>query len=308
MASGYLPLHTYLPAITKHTESNHLRMTTAALAIAIIMSHVAAAASMPSRGQNTSSKSAEPKQSADYSKESSVIQTLYTTVSFRDDGTATREETARIQIQSEGGIEDWGLLIFAFNSANQDVEIGYVRVLQPDGSIASTPFSDVQEVTDDVTRDAPMYSDYREKHVPVKGLRGGTVLEYKVITRDRTPLVADQYWYDFNFDREHIVLDQELQVTVPKDRELKVKSPNFKPTVLEEGKQRVYTWKTANGEHKEWEYNPDAPPADVQISTFKTWEEVGRWWGALEQKQATVTPEVRAREAEVTRHLPLSRA
>lgn len=275
-------------------------MTTATLAFAILMPHVVAVASMPAREQNAGSQSAGSKQAADYSKESSVIQTLHTAVSFRDDGAATREETARIQIQSEGGIEDWGLLSFSFNSANQDVEIGYVRVLQPDGTIVNTPLSDVQEVTDDVTRDAPTYSDYREKHVPVKGLRAGSVLEYKVITRDRTALVPNQYWYDFNFDSEHIVLDQELQVTVPKDRDLKVKSPKFRPTVLEEGKQRVYTWKTANGEHKEWEYNPEVPPPDVQISTFKTWEEVGRWWGALEQKQATVTPEVLAREAEVT--------
>lgn len=300
MASRHVPLRRHLSTPSELSKSNHFRMTTATLAFAILMPHVVAVASMPARGQNAGSQSAAAKQAADYSKESSVIQTLHTAVSFRDDGAATREETARIQIQSEGGIEDWGLLSFSFNSANQDVEIGYVRVLQPGGTIVTTPFSDVQEVTDDVTRDAPMYSDYREKHVPVKGLRAGSVLEYKVITRDRTALVPNQYWYDFNFDSEHIVLDQELQVTVPKDRDLKVKSPKFKPTVFEEGKQRAYTWKTANGEHKEWEYNPEVPPPDVQISTFKTWEDVGRWWGALEQKQATVTPDIRAREVEVT--------
>jgi Tfp pilus assembly protein PilF len=300
MAFQHLPPPRYLPATTELIKRNHLQIATATLVFAVLMSHVVAVAAMPPWGQNAGSLSAESKETADYSKEGSVIATLHTAVTFMDDGTSTRDETARIQIQSEGGIEDWGLLSFSFNSANQDVEIGYVRVLEPDGTIVSTPLSDVQEVTDDVTRDAPTYSDYREKHVPVKGLRAGSVLEYKVVTQDRTALVPNQFWFDFNFDRQHIVLDQELQATVPKDRELMVKSPNCKPTVSEEGKQRVYTWKSSNGEHKEWEYNPEAPPYDVQISTFKTWEEVGRWWGALEQKQATVTPEVRVREAEVT--------
>ena len=143
-------------------------MTPAILAFVILMPHSMAVAAMPPRGQSAGSESADSKQTADFSKKSSVIQTLHTAVSFRDDGTATREETARIQIQSVGGIDDWGLLSFAFNSANQDVEIGYVRVLQSDGTIVSTPLSDVQEVTDDVTRDAPMYSDYRDPRIAIE--------------------------------------------------------------------------------------------------------------------------------------------
>jgi len=296
-----LPLHHQPLRRTELPTPLLPRMITAIMTFAVFMLPVIPVASMPPRGQSAGSGAAKPNQTADYSKESSVIQGLHTAVSFRDDGAATREETARIQIQSEGGIEEWGLLSFPFNSANQEVEIGYVRVLQPDGTIVTTPLADVQDVTGDVTREAPMYSDYREKHVPVKGLRAGAVLEYKVITRDRTVLVPNQFWFDFNFDKQHIVLDQELQVRVPKDREVKVKSPDLKPTVVEESRQRVYTWKTGNRERREWEFNPEVPPPNVQISTFKSWEEVGRWWGALEQAQAAVTPEVRAREAEVTK-------
>jgi len=143
-AFGRLPLHRHFPTTTEISKSNHIRMTVATFAFVFLMPHVVAVASMPPQGQNSGSKAADSKQTADYSKESSVVQTLHTAVSFRDDGTATREETARIQIQSEGGIEDWGLLSFSFNSANQDVEIGYVRVLEPDGTIVSTPLRGCQ--------------------------------------------------------------------------------------------------------------------------------------------------------------------
>ena len=260
-----------------------------------------AVAAAPTYWQGSGQQKAESNQTADNSKESSVIQLLHTAVGFREDGAATREETAQIQIKAQGGIEEWGLLSFSFNSSNQEVEIAYVRVLEPDGTVVTTPLADVQEVTDDVTREAPLYSDYREKHVPVKGLKEGAVLEYRVITRDRTALVPSQFWFDFNFDKGHIVLDQQLQVRVPKGRDVKVKSPDLKPTVVVEDKERIYTWKSDNRERKQWEYNPDVPPPNVQISTFKTWEDVGRWWGALEHAQAAVTPEIRARAAEVTR-------
>jgi len=116
---------------------------------------------------------AKPSQTADYAKESSVIESQRTTVTFAADGTATREDTAGIRVQSEGGIEEWGLLSFAFNSANQVVEISYVRVVKRDGSMVTTPLTDMQDVTAEVTSEAPMYSDYREKHVPVKGLGAG---------------------------------------------------------------------------------------------------------------------------------------
>jgi len=37
-----------------------------------------------------------------------------------------------------------------------------VRVVKPDGTIVTTRTANVQDVTADVTREAPMYSDYRE--------------------------------------------------------------------------------------------------------------------------------------------------
>ena len=146
-----------------------LRPLTTAFVVCLVYS--ASFASRPPRPQSPSA--ARASQTGDYLNESSVIESQRTTVSFAADGTATREDTARIRVQSEGGIEEWGLLSFAFNSANQVVGISYVRVVKPDGSMVTTPLTDMQDVTAEVTSEAPMYSDYREKHVPVKGLGAG---------------------------------------------------------------------------------------------------------------------------------------
>ena len=41
----------------------------------------------------------------------------------------------------------------------------------------------------------------------------------------------------------------------------------------------------------------------MQLTTFKTWEEVGAWYSSLQQSQAAVTPEIQARAAEITKGL-----
>ena len=41
-------------------------------------------------------------------------------------------------------------------------------------------------------------------------------------------------------------------------------------------------------------------PLKVQLTTFKDWEEVGNWWGALAAEQAKVTPAIESKAKELT--------
>ena len=43
-----------------------------------------------------------------------------------------------------------------------------------------TPASDAIEMPAAVTREAPLYSDLKEKHLPVRSLSAGDTLEYEV--------------------------------------------------------------------------------------------------------------------------------
>ncbi|HLY63250.1 MAG TPA: DUF3857 domain-containing protein [Terriglobia bacterium] len=241
---------------------------------------------------------------ADNSKESAIYQRLRTTIRFENDGTATRETTGRMLVQSEAGVQAFGLLTFGYSSANEEIEIGYVRVHKPDGAMIETPADGVQDMAAEITRAAPMYSDYREKHVAVKGLGIGDILEYNMKTVVRSPLIPGQFWLDYVFTKDAIVLDEELEVNLPKDRFVNVKSTDFKPTITEEDGRRVYLWKTANIKRKSEDEEPapaEPPPPPVQISTFRTWDEVGAWWGRLEQERVTPTPDIRAKAAELTK-------
>jgi hypothetical protein len=257
---------------------------------------------------------AKPDTKPDYSKEAFVIEQTSTRIAFENDGTGTRESSARIRIQSDAGVQRYGLLPFSYQNSIETVEIDYVRVRKPDGAVVLTPAENTQDMAAEITREAPFYSDLREKHVAVKGLSVGDVLEFRAHWHVAKPLAPGQFWYAYNFSHDGIILQEQLQIGAPRDRPVKWKSPDVKPAITEEGTRRVFTWTSSQLDHKSSEQDKtdqerklyqaargQFPPADVQLSTFQSWEEVGRWYGSLQQERVKPTAEIRAKASELTK-------
>ena len=95
----------------------------------------------------------------DFSQEAYVIEKLSTRIVEESDGSGTREHTAEIRILADAGVKAFAVLNFTYTSANETVDIDYVRVRQPDGTVVKTPDYNIQDMPADVTRSAPMYSD-----------------------------------------------------------------------------------------------------------------------------------------------------
>ena len=244
---------------------------------------------------------------ADHSQESFVIEKLRTTYYFESDGTGRREVYARIKIQSEAGVEIWGQLVFGYSSANEHVEIPFVRVLKADGSTVTASPDAIQDLSVVPEREAPVYTDYRQKHITVPGLRPGEELEYNVITVIGTPLSPGQFWMEHDFAKSGTVLDEQLELDVPKDRAIKLKTkPGADPKISEAKGRRVYLWtsshvddddkkKNKDKDKKPKKKEPDAPA--VQMTTFSSWEQMGTWYAGLEKDRREPTAEIRAKAA-----------
>ena len=63
-----------------------------------------------------------------------------------------------------------------------------------------------------------MYSDIHQKHVAVRGLGVGDVLEYQVTLRTLKPEVPGQFWFEYTFEKNLIILDEQLDLDVPADK------------------------------------------------------------------------------------------
>ncbi len=260
--------------------------------------------STDSAASGVSPQKAQPRAAPpNYSKEAVVIERLATKVAFEKDGTGTQEVSLRARVQSDSGVQSLAVLTFPYLSTNQNVEFDYVRVRKPDGSVVATPSYNIVDMPAEVTRAAPMYSDIHEKHVTVKALGVGDVLEYVVRYRIFKPQVPGQFWFEYNFAKDTVVPDYELEVTVPADKYLQVVSPDYKPEISEEAGKRIYRWKTSNLESKPPEQRRYGPSPDVQITTFRSWAEVGQWYNQLQAPQLVATPQIKAKAAELIKGL-----
>jgi tetratricopeptide (TPR) repeat protein len=249
----------------------------------------------------------------DYTQESFVIEQMHSRYRFEADGTGRKETTARIRVQSEAGVQQWGQLLEGYNSANERVEIPYVRVLKEDGTVVKAGDDAVQDLSAPIEREAPVYTDYRQKHITVPGLRPGEVLEYDMVTVIHTPLATGQFWAEYEFDKSNIDLDESLDVDVPAGRSLKLKcKPGMDPKVTEENGRRIYHWAgshlereddTKDKDKKKKKHRPDDDRPDVQLTTFETWEQIGRWYASMEKDRRLPSPEVRAKALELTKGL-----
>jgi hypothetical protein len=181
----------------------------------------------------------------DYSKEGFVIEKFSKTITFAGDGTWQREQTAVIRVQSEAAVRIFGVLGFPYNSENEHVEFVYVRVKKKDGSVIATPDSNVLDISSEVTRVAPMYTDLRQKQIPVKALGVGDVLEYSVRTVQSKPEIAGQFWYSQDFLTDAVVLEEELTIRFPAAKYVKVDSPTVKPKIYDDQGQKTYLWRTS---------------------------------------------------------------
>jgi tetratricopeptide (TPR) repeat protein len=263
---------------------------------------------------------AKPEESKhDYSQEAFVVEQFRSTIRFENDGTGRKETAARIRVQSEAGVQQWGQIQVGYNSANERVEIAYVRVVKADGTVVKAGDDAVQDLSAPVEHEAPVYTDYRQKHITVPGLRPGEVLEYDMTTVIHTPLAAGQFWADYDFDKNNIMLDEELDVDVPSDRPLKLKNkPGLDPKISEANGRRIYHWTSSHLEReddakdkdnakerdkKAKKKKADAERPDVQLTTFVSWEQIGRWYAGLEKDRRAPSPEVRAKAAELTKGL-----
>ena len=250
------------------------------------------------------------KTTADSSGQPAIIEELNTSARFENNGNSVQTVRERVKIQNEAGIRLYGIITFNF-IAGQDFLIDTVEVHKKDGSTVKAGPANVQEVTPEISRVAPMYSDVRQKQVTVPGLSVGDEVVYQY-TAKATGLVPNQFWFQYSFAKASVVLSETVQVDIPSGRKVHVSfQPDYKPEVKISGERTVYQWHTANEKIQEKPKNVllkesmtgTAPPASVQLSTFENWNQVGSWYYGLQHERSVPSAAIRAKALELTKGL-----
>jgi len=276
-----------------------------ASAAALASPQAAPSASPTSRApQNGTPSAAAPQSPPDYAQEPFVIEKYYSTARFENDGTGERDLDVRIRVQSDAGLQALGELVFGYSDANEKMDIRSVVVHKADGTNVTAGPDAVKEMTAPIARDAPVYTDYKEKHITVPSLRPGDTLEYSIATQIVKAFAPNQFWFEHNFLDGTIVLDEQLEVNVPKGRAINLQSPDFRYEKSDSGDRTIYRWKRSvpsrpkdDAKKKSDDANPKPP--SVRLTTFGNWEEIARWYSQLEKGRTEPSPEIRAKAQEL---------
>jgi Flp pilus assembly protein TadD len=282
--------------------------------LAVCFSAVGALAAHPSHNRAAQDKTQKPAvaqlpTAADFPQEPYVIEKYETTARFESDGTGERDISVRIHVNSDAGVQQLGELVFGFNSANEQMNVHYVRVRKPDGTVVTASPDAVKELTAQVASDAPVYTDYKEKHITVPALAPAEAIEYEIATRLVTPLAPHEFWFDHSFIDQAIVLDENLEINLPAAQNVKLESPTFRFDKTDRDGRAIYSWKHSNlkrltdeEEQKENSKDDSAKVPDVQVSTFQSWADVALWYAGLEQGRTDPSPEIRAKTEELIKN------
>jgi len=230
---------------------------------------------------------------------------ITTTYSFTDDGRGSRTEEVRAKVFSPAGVQQFGRLVFGYNFESERLSIDFVRVRKSDDSVVETSVATAAEASLEISKEAPIYTDYRERNLSVVGLSPGDTVEFKATVTIFQPLAPDQFWLRHFFKRGTELSKEILIVEVPKNRAIKLKSSHPYQN-SEQGGRRAMRW-TITGD-KDDSTKPDPKKTesqqslpDVQLSTFQSWRDVARWYDGLQRGSGTPTPELKAKAAEITR-------
>jgi tetratricopeptide (TPR) repeat protein len=289
------------------------RSSTLALSFLLLCSSAAVAQSKPTQDKTLAS----------FAAESYVITQHDWVYSNNADGTGYREHTVAVKVQSDAALRIFGVVAVQFASATEHVDFHYARVRHKDGSVTETPAKDAMEQPEQVTREAPFYSDLKEEQLPIKNLQVGDTLEWQariVRTRAEAP---GYFWGQESFiDESGVALEESIELRVPVASAATVwTNPKLggKPVETTEGDTKVYVWKAtqlapttgpvadaAKKAKKERTLTPeeeiDAEEGQfpsVSWSSFKDWDAVGAWYRKLQSSRVVPDDEIKAKVAEL---------
>ncbi len=256
-----------------------------------------------------------------YKNEAIVWEHFDTTVRMHADGTGERIVHVVARLQSEGAARQFSVLSIPYASAYETGTMDFIRVRKPDGSVVETPTADAIEMPAAVTREAPLYSDLKEKQLPVRSIAANDVIDYQFHTERTRAEAPGQFWGSEHFlFTGGVVLSQTLTLEIPAGKYVQVWDPNHPSKPSEKDGLMTYTW--SNSQLKPTPKKPaqadttkDASAAEIKDpdqdadgrllpsvawTTFHSWAEVGEWYRNLSHDRIAPTPTIQERANKLT--------
>jgi tetratricopeptide (TPR) repeat protein len=236
-------------------------------------------------------------------------------VRVADNGTASRMVHRVVKLLRPEGLRERGLTqhsIF-YDHERQVVDVFHAAVITADGrEVSRAEIRDHPANMSASTEGAErimIYQEYSVKEVVFRDLEPGAMIDLRYTIRDTGGnLYGDYFATLFYLSDDQPTLKSQFVLDCP--RGLNIQTRTFNTTVqavpLESGDARrdVLKWELNNTPGIAYE-NGMPPVVDrlamLQVTTMRSWQELGAWYWNLAQDQLAATPEMRAAVEQITR-------
>lgn len=238
-------------------------------------------------------------------KEDAVYLVDYTFTRVQPTGLSSRFSQVAVKVFTQRGVEAFRSFPLAYTPDRQELRILRARVTKADGSVVDSYAESERNMNEPWTG---MYYDHRSRILSFPALGAGDVLElwFRLDDSAQDNLLSD-YWGDVDHVQStHPKLRYQYFVEMPASRPLFWNQSRLPPTVrvARERKEDRVLYRFEAGEVAKVVPEPAMPgwaevATTLHVSTYRTWEQVGRYYWGLVRDQLEPNDELQRTVAKV---------
>ncbi len=212
---------------------------------------------------------------------------------------------------TDGAVQQLGQIPYFYNASLGTARFEHLEVRKPSGETRRASAEAIRDTSVQVLPN--VMSDLHQLQAAVPGLAPGDVIDYRVVATVTHPQIPGQFWYGHRFTVAAAVTSETLTIDSPSERPLQIKTAAGFEAAPPEGEarkgRRTYRWKSSNpqarelGDALEKAREGRLEPPDVLVTTFRSWEELGRWYLDAARDRDKPDEAIVAKALELTRGL-----
>ncbi|MCM8789748.1 MAG: DUF3857 domain-containing protein, partial [Candidatus Omnitrophica bacterium] len=218
-----------------------------------------------------------------------------------------------IKILNERGKENFSETTIEYDSTFEKIELEFARIIKPDGRVLDVGSRHIRDVSKYLN--FPLYSNVRVYIISFPEITEGASIEYKVKIFSNKLINKNNFALSYPIQASEPIINANFLVSLPEGNSLNIKTlneeyndfgANVKPQITKEERRITYLWRfkdipqiiPESNMPPEVEINPT-----ILISTFKSWEEIYRWWWQLVKDKMSADESIKKKVIELTKGL-----
>ena len=235
-----------------------------------------------------------PVASADYPDADALLMLDDISFEVRPDKSSVFDEHDAVKVLTPDGVDENATLDRILDEDQSKIEVLVARTIKADGRVINAPAPQVTPLV----QDSPLYKNVKRFSLRFPEVEVGDTVEFRLRTSHK-PKRGGHFWATTYVENPMPIVDSSFTVKVPKGVYFQAAAPGLgadqgtKDEVTEGGVdfQRL-RWKIQN--QKAFTYRALAPATlsllnRIEVSSFKSWDEVGRYIGEDWQAHSTIS-------------------